>query len=212
MSTLFITLGWKRILVFINMHQLYLINPQLPNNNIVDGCGNFFPGVVIVAFIEHTLDRAWWQKEQQHWHRLIQSFSHILHRNYFKTMCTGYKQTWRNNHYLNSSRTFSVSVSQHTCAYLPRGIIERYFPLNLLANVISCLRVQPLSEKAWCAAAGGWWLTWEEAKKVEHSIYGFLMCDYESIIWAEVPVTSNFHDKYECILAQIILTYCKKNI
>lgn len=23
------------------------------------GCGHFFPGVVIVAFLKHTLDRAW---------------------------------------------------------------------------------------------------------------------------------------------------------
>lgn len=29
---------------------------------------------------------------------------------------------------------------------LPRGMIERYFPLNLLATVISCLSVQPRSE------------------------------------------------------------------
>lgn len=47
------------------------------------------------------------------------------------------------------------------CMHVPRGMMERYFPLNLLANVISCLSVQPFSEKAWCAAAGGWWLTWD---------------------------------------------------
>lgn len=41
----------------------------------------------------------------------------------------------------------------------PRGMIDRYFPLNLLATVISCLRVQPRSEITWWAAAGGWWLT-----------------------------------------------------
>lgn len=38
-------------------------------------------------------------------------------------------------------------------------MMERYFPLNLLASVISCLRLQPFSEMAWWAAAGGWWLT-----------------------------------------------------
>lgn len=32
---------------------------------------------------------------------------------------------------------------------LPRGMIDRYFPLNLLATVISCLRVQPRSEITW---------------------------------------------------------------
>lgn len=29
---------------------------------------------------------------------------------------------------------------------LPRGIMERYLPRNLLATVISCLKVQPLRE------------------------------------------------------------------
>lgn len=36
----------------------------------------------------------------------------------------------------------------HTNTHSPRGMMERYFPLNLLASVISCLRVQPFSEKA----------------------------------------------------------------
>ena len=46
---------------------------------------------------------------------------------------------------------------------VPKGMIDRYLPLNLLATVISCLRVQPRSEITWCAAAGGWWLTWKRA-------------------------------------------------
>lgn len=45
---------------------------------------------------------------------------------------------------------------------LPKGIMERYLPRNLLAIVISCHKVQPLWEITWCAAAGGWWLTWGE--------------------------------------------------
>lgn len=46
--------------------------------------------------------------------------------------------------------------------FLPRGIMERYLPRNLLAMVISCHRVQPRWEITWCAAAGGWWLTLDE--------------------------------------------------
>lgn len=46
--------------------------------------------------------------------------------------------------------------------YSPKGMTEIYFPLNLLARVISCRSVQPFTEKAWWAAAGGWWLTWEK--------------------------------------------------
>lgn len=49
-------------------------------------------------------------------------------------------------------------------AVLPRGIMERYLPRNLLAMVISCHKVQPLWEITWCAAAGGWWLTWEDTE------------------------------------------------
>lgn len=45
---------------------------------------------------------------------------------------------------------------------VPRGMMERYLPRNLLATVISCLRVQPRSEIAWWAAAGGWWLTYTQ--------------------------------------------------
>lgn len=45
------------------------------------------------------------------------------------------------------------------CQISPKGMIDIYFPLNLLARVISCRSVQPFSEKAWWAAAGGWWLT-----------------------------------------------------
>ena len=42
---------------------------------------------------------------------------------------------------------------------LPRGIMERYLPRNLLVILISWRNVQPFLDSAWCAAAGGWWLT-----------------------------------------------------
>lgn len=41
----------------------------------------------------------------------------------------------------------------------PSGMMERYFPRNLLEMVISCQRLQPCLENTWCAADGGWWLT-----------------------------------------------------
>lgn len=41
----------------------------------------------------------------------------------------------------------------------PSGMMERYFPRNLLEMVISCQRLQPFLENTWCAADGGWWLT-----------------------------------------------------
>ena len=44
---------------------------------------------------------------------------------------------------------------------LPRGIMERYLPRNLLVILISCRSVHPFLDSAWCAAAGGWWLTWK---------------------------------------------------
>lgn len=39
--------------------------------------------------------------------------------------------------------------------------MERYLPRNLLVILISCRSVQPFLDSAWCAAAGGWWLTWK---------------------------------------------------
>lgn len=45
--------------------------------------------------------------------------------------------------------------------------MERYLPRNLLAMVISCHRVQPRWEITWCAAAGGWWLTYKKKKDSE---------------------------------------------
>lgn len=44
----------------------------------------------------------------------------------------------------------------------PSGMIEMYFPRNLLAMVISCQRLQPCLENTWWAADGGWWLTWDQ--------------------------------------------------
>lgn len=62
---------------------------------------------------------------------------------------------WQPHHCQSSM--LNIFATQH----LPKGMMDRYLPLNLLATVISCLRVQPRSEIAWCAAAGGWWLTCE---------------------------------------------------
>lgn len=45
---------------------------------------------------------------------------------------------------------------------LPSGMMEMYFPRNLLAMVISCQRLQPCLENTWWAADGGWWLTWDQ--------------------------------------------------
>lgn len=50
-------------------------------------------------------------------------------------------------------------------SHLPRGMMERYLPLNLLAIVISCHNVHPRLEKTWWAAAGGWWLTWKREER-----------------------------------------------
>ncbi len=58
--------------------------------------------------------------------------------------------------------TYSLFASHQWWHVLPRGIMERYLPRNLLAMVISCHRVQPRWETTWCAAAGGWWLTFKE--------------------------------------------------
>lgn len=44
----------------------------------------------------------------------------------------------------------------------PSGMMEIYFPRNLLAMVISCQRLQPCLENTWWAADGGWWLTWDQ--------------------------------------------------
>lgn len=98
-------------------------------------CSNFFPRIVVVAFIKQTLDGAWRQKKAT-------CFSCTL-KHYFQATVA------------------QTQTCAHTHTHAPRGMMERYFPLNLLANVISCLSVQPFSEKAWCAAAGGWWLTWD---------------------------------------------------
>lgn len=62
------------------------------------------------------------------------------------------------------SRHIIIIYAWSLLAVLPRGIMERYLPRNLLAMVISCHKVQPLWEITWCAAAGGWWLTWEDTE------------------------------------------------
>lgn len=51
----------------------------------------------------------------------------------------------------------------------PSGMMEMYFPRNLLAMVISCQRLQPCLENTWWAADGGWWLTWDQTSGCEHS-------------------------------------------
>ena len=61
----------------------------------------------------------------------------------------------------------SSKFSRCGTGFLPKGMMERYFPLNLLATVISCLRVHPRSEITWCAAAGGWWLTCDTSRSYE---------------------------------------------
>lgn len=111
------------------------------------GCGHFLPGVVIVAFLKHTLDRAWRETRE------------ILMNKDMLTFAFRYE----NNH------KRSVLMAKMACCQIsPKGMIDIYFPLNLLARVISCRSVQPFSEKAWWAAAGGWWLTWEKvAAKTE---------------------------------------------
>lgn len=66
---------------------------------------------------------------------------------------------------LTSWELFRASPDPLSMSHLPRGMMERYLPLNLLAIVISCHNVHPRLEKTWWAAAGGWWLTWKREEK-----------------------------------------------
>lgn len=59
----------------------------------------------------------------------------------------------------NSSPVCTFLPWESTAPSSPSGMMERYFPRNLLEMVISCQRLQPFLESTWCAADGGWWLT-----------------------------------------------------
>lgn len=52
---------------------IHLVNPQLSNDDVMYRSGHFLPGVVIVALVKHTLDRACREtrKKQNHFSALL---------------------------------------------------------------------------------------------------------------------------------------------
>lgn len=58
----------------------HLVYPQLAHNNVVHGCGDFLPSVVVPGRVENTVDATWKQREAH-------TFSQILKKN--RTMLAG---------------------------------------------------------------------------------------------------------------------------
>lgn len=143
-----------------------LVNPELAHDDVVHSGGTLPPHVVIATGLEFEVDGTWrpdrseamgpsWRLWPDHPQTQGQELEGYLQN----LGGTGYRLGDQWSVGLGVTAGFQMGKAKHPpiqgALSSPSGMMEMYFPRNLLAMVISCQRLQPCLENTWWAADGG---------------------------------------------------------